>query len=121
MPAVAATAAAAPRTAPLPIQPSAGGRIELVAIGASTGGPPVLQTLLAGLSRPFPVPIVLVQHLSRGFQSSLVAWLADATGVPVKVAEHGMPLEPGVVYLAPDDRHMAVDGSGRLVLNECPV
>lgn len=120
VPAVATTTAAAPRTVPLPIQPSADGRIELVAIGASTGGPPVLQTLLAGLSRPLPVPIMLVQHLSRGFQNSLVAWLADATGVPVKVAEHGMPLEPGTVYLAPDDRHMAVDGSGHAVLNECP-
>lgn len=105
-----ATAASAP----------ADSRIELVAIGASTGGPPVLQTLLVKLSRPLPVPIVLVQHLSRGFQGSLVAWLTDATGVTVKVAEHGMSLEPGIVYLAPDDRHMAVDASGHVVLNECP-
>ncbi len=95
-------------------------RIEIVAIGASTGGPPVLQTILGGLSKPFPVPIVLVQHLSRGFQDSLVAWLGDATGFRIVVGEDGMSLEPGIVYLAPDDRHTALDGSGCLVLNDDP-
>ena len=80
-PRFATTAATTPRPDPRP-PASAGGRIEIVAIGASTGGPPVLQTILGGLSRPFPVPIVLVQHLSRGFQNSLVAWLADVDRRP---------------------------------------
>jgi two-component system chemotaxis response regulator CheB len=99
---------------------AAGDRIEIVAIGASTGGPPVLQTILGGLSRRLTVPVVLVQHLSRGFQSSLVAWLSDAAGVRIVVSEHGMPLDPGIVYLAPDDRHMAIDSAGRAVLNSDP-
>lgn len=97
-----------------------GSRVEIVAIGASTGGPPVLQTILRGFSRPLPVPIVLVQHLSRGFQTSLVSWLADSTHLRIIVGEHGMSLEPGVVYLAPDDRHMTLDASGRVVLNSEP-
>ncbi len=96
------------------------GRIDIVAIGASTGGPPVLQTIFSGLHRPFPVPIVVVQHLSKGFQKSLVSWLADSTGVSIAVGEHGMPIEPDVVYFAPDDRHMVVDASGRLLLNDDP-
>lgn len=95
-------------------------RIEIVAIGASTGGPPVLQSILGGLRRPFPVPIVLVQHLSRGFQKSLAAWLQDSTGMRICIGEHCMPLAPGVVYLAPDDRHMTIDASGRLLLNDDP-
>jgi two-component system chemotaxis response regulator CheB len=95
-------------------------RIEIVAIGASTGGPPVLQSILSSLRQPFPVPIVLVQHLSRGFQKSLVAWLQDSTGMRIRIGEHYMPLEPGIVYLAPDDRHMTIDASGRLLLNDDP-
>ena len=120
------TTAAAPaaqvhnQTKPAGTQMAPSGRIEIVAIGASTGGPPVLQTILRGLSRPLPVPIVLVQHLSRGFQSSLISWLSDSTHLKIVVAQHGMPLEPGVVYLAPDDRHMALDSSGRVALNSDP-
>jgi two-component system chemotaxis response regulator CheB len=104
----------------VPILTTAGGRIEIVAIGASTGGPPVLQTLLSGLSRPFPVPIVLVQHLSPGFQGSLMRWLGEATGTRLRVGEHGEVLSPGFVYLAPDNRHMTLDASGRVVLNSDP-
>jgi two-component system, chemotaxis family, protein-glutamate methylesterase/glutaminase len=96
------------------------GRVDVVAIGASTGGPPVLQTIFNGLQRPFPVPIVVVQHLSKGFQKSLVGWLADSTGMTITVGEHGMPLESGVVYFAPDDQHMMVDASGRLLLIDDP-
>lgn len=106
-----------------PISPSSAGasRIDIVAIGASTGGPPVLQTILRMMiSRPLPAPIVLVQHLSPGFQGSLAAWLSSSTGVEVRVGEHGTPLTPGVVHLAPDNRHMTVDASGRVLLSDEP-
>jgi two-component system, chemotaxis family, protein-glutamate methylesterase/glutaminase len=105
---------------PAPLLPFVGERIEIVAIGASTGGPPVLQTILGGLSRRLPVPIVLVQHLSRGFQKSLVSWLSESTGTHIVVGEQGMPLDAGLIYLAPDDRHMVLDGSGHIVLNDDP-
>jgi two-component system chemotaxis response regulator CheB len=95
-----------------------GNRVQIVAIGASTGGPPVLQKILSGLPRPLPVPVVLVQHLSPGFQGSLVSWLTTATGVTVLLGEHGMSPRPGIAYLAPDDRHMTVDASGHLVLSD---
>jgi two-component system chemotaxis response regulator CheB len=91
-------------------------RIDIIAIGASTGGPPALQTVLCGLPRP----LVVVQHLSPGFQNSLVAWLGEASGLPVKPAEHGAPLRPGVVYVAPDNRHMSVEETGRLLLTDDP-
>ena len=108
------------RTDPALPMPVADMRIELVAIGASTGGPPVLQTILSALPRPLPVPIVLVQHISRGFQASLVRWLSDSTGLPVAAGEHGVRVSPGNVYLAPDDRHMTLDASGCLRLTTGP-
>jgi two-component system chemotaxis response regulator CheB len=109
----------APRPDAVRSLPAADARIEVVAIGASTGGPPVLQTILAGLPRPLPVPIVLVQHLSRGFQKSLAKWLGDCTGFEVQMGENGRPLSPGIVYLAPDDSHMLV-GSGHILLSDDP-
>jgi two-component system chemotaxis response regulator CheB len=97
------------------------GTAELLAIGASTGGPQVLETILRGLSKRLTVPVVIVQHLSQGFQNNLVQWLSDATGTQIRVGQHGMLLAPGVIYLAPDNRHMLVDTSGRVVLNDGPL
>jgi two-component system chemotaxis response regulator CheB len=95
-------------------------RIDIVAIGASTGGPQVLATILRGLARRLTVPVLVVQHLSQGFQNNLVTWVAEATGVPTCLGRHGTPLAPGVVYLAPDNKHMLASASGSLVLTEDP-
>lgn len=101
-------------------EPESSEAVELLAIGASTGGPQVIETILRGLSSRLTVPVVVVQHLSQGFQNNLVQWLSDSTRVQIQVAQHGALLVPGVVYLAPDERHMEVTGSGRLVLTEDP-
>jgi len=93
---------------------------EILAIGASTGGPQVVETILRGLSKHLTVPVVVVQHLSQGFQNNLVQWLSSSTGTTIRVAQHGMMLTPGVVYLAPDSKHMEVSASGRIVLNDDP-
>ena len=93
---------------------------EIIAIGASTGGPQVIQTILRGLSKRLTVPVVVVQHLSQGFQSNLVQWLSESTGAQIRVAEHGMILSPGNVYLAADHKHMQVSGSGRIVMSSDP-
>ena len=55
--------------------PASPGSIRLVAIGASTGGPAAIRTILAELPRSFPVPILIVQHIARGFTSGLAHWL----------------------------------------------
>ena len=81
---------------------------RLVAIGVSTGGPPALQSLLSQLPQDFPVPIAIVQHISRGFVSGLAAWLDNTTPLACKVAMADEILEPGVVYLAGDDFHQIV-------------
>ncbi|HRD48826.1 MAG: chemotaxis-specific protein-glutamate methyltransferase CheB [Candidatus Competibacter sp.] len=102
----------------LPLQTKA--RPRLLAIGVSTGGPPALQTLLSGLGAAFPLPIVIVQHISRGFVYGLASWLETVIPLPCKVADRYEALQPGVVYLAPDDYHLQVKPAGRIWLDDAP-
>ncbi len=88
--------------------------VQLVAIGASTGGPPVLRTILAGLGPDFPVPVLIVQHISVGFAQGLAEWLKDSTGMRVSLARHGEYGQPGHAYLAPDGCHMTVTRFGQI-------
>jgi two-component system chemotaxis response regulator CheB len=89
---------------------------RIVGIGASTGGPPVLQAILSALPRDFPAPILIVQHIARGFLPGMVEWLNQTTGQHVHVAAHGAVALPGHVYIAPDDFHLGVSSGGRLTL-----
>lgn len=73
---------------------------DLVAVGASTGGPPLIYELLKRVRPPYPLPLVIGQHVLDGFESGMAAWLSQ-TGHNVRVAQHGAPLRPGTVYLAP--------------------
>lgn len=93
--------------------PSPTSTMSLVAIGASTGGPLVLQTLLASLPRDFPVPVLIVQHISPGFTEGFAEWLSTASGFPVCMATQGAHLAPGRAYVAPDGLHMEVKADGR--------
>ena len=90
---------------------------RLLAIGASTGGPPALQTILSDLSPAFPIPIAVVQHISRGFVTGLAGWLSSVTPLRCKVGEHGEMIRAGIVYIAPDDNHMTVKANGMLWLD----
>jgi two-component system chemotaxis response regulator CheB len=91
---------------------------KIVAIGASTGGPPVLHTILSGLSKDFSVPILIVQHMAKGFTKGLVEWLAQSTGFPVHVAVDGEYLLPGHAYIAPNGLHMKVIAGNRIALSK---
>jgi two-component system chemotaxis response regulator CheB len=90
--------------------------VRLVAIGASTGGPPVLQTILAGLPRDFPVPILIVQHIAEGFTHYFVEWLTQSSKLPIHLPTHGQQVLPGHVYVAPDGWQMAITADGRIQL-----
>lgn len=93
---------------------SAQAGIDLIAVGASTGGPAVLQTILSGLPAPFPIPILIVNHMSPGFLQGLADWLTRSTAIRVGIASHGERPLPGHAYLAPDGFQMGV-GSGALI------
>lgn len=100
---------------PIASTPRRGAAVRLVAIGASTGGPPILQTILAALPKPFPVPILIVQHISAGFVQGFVDWLGNTTGMPVKLASNGLRALPGLAYVAPDGLQMRVEREERIV------
>lgn len=103
----------APRSTTKPLQ-----KIRLVAIGASTGGPAALAEVLGETRGALAVPVVVVQHIAPGFTAGLAEWLAGQTRLAVRLARDGETLRPGVVYLAPDGRDMAIgaDAHVRLTL-----
>ncbi len=87
---------------------SARGRVRVIAVATSTGGPTALQRIFLGLPAGFPLPILVVQHITPGFTLGLAEWLDSVCPLRVKVARHGEPLEAGTAYLAPDGRHLGV-------------
>ena len=95
-------------------------RYEIVAIGASTGGPPVIKELLETLPENFSAPIAIVQHIARNFTAGLVEWLDRSTALKVRVAKNREILESGTVYVAPDGLQMKVDLSNHIILTDDP-
>jgi two-component system chemotaxis response regulator CheB len=96
---------------------------RVVAIAASTGGPAALARLLSDLPPDFALPVLIVQHIAKGFVDGFAAWLNTAgASLRVKVAQDGEPLRPRTVYVAPDDRHLGVaDESTIAVSNAAPI
>lgn len=108
------TAVKHPQAITVPV--SHGGEIDLIAVGASTGGPLALQAFLSALLPAVMPPIVIVQHISLGFGEGLVQWLSRVTRYPIKLAAHADCLQRGMAYVAPDGYHMEVQSRGRVVL-----
>lgn len=108
------TLSAATHSSPL----SKSGRgIELVAIGASTGGPAVLKEILSGLPRDLAAPLLIVQHITPGFVGGLVEWLGSTSGFPLEIAESGQRPLDGHGYVAPDGFHMGLHSHRRIELS----
>jgi two-component system chemotaxis response regulator CheB len=91
---------------------SVASRVEIVAIGASTGGPKALATLIEDLPADFAVPIVVVQHMPPIFTRYLAERLATCTSLRCAEGIAGTVLEPGMVWIAPGDFHMVVRREG---------
>ena len=91
---------------------------SIVAMGASTGGPPALQHILARLPMDFPVPIAIAQHMPKAFTQSFAERLNTTTQITVKEAENNESLTPGLALIAPGNAHMAVRRKGRQVIVE---
>ncbi len=87
---------------------------RIVVIGASTGGPNALATLLGRLTSDFPAPILVAQHMPDDFPNSFAEWLNNITELNVVVAETGMEAKPGNVYISPAVRDLVVVGEGYL-------
>jgi two-component system chemotaxis response regulator CheB len=93
-----------------------GGRIDLLAIGASTGGPSAILEVLAGLPKSFPIAIIVVLHVDPAFAVSFTDWLSTRSGRTVRIAEEGAIPQAGQVMFAPPHKHLTlVAGRARLV------
>ncbi len=93
---------------------------QAVGIVASTGGPSALVEITRNLTREFPVPILLVQHMTSSFVKAFIDWMDDMTDLHVVEAHDGQKPEPGHIYSAPADRHLALRGR-QLRLEDTPL
>jgi two-component system chemotaxis response regulator CheB len=82
--------------------------VEVLAIGASTGGPQALASLLAGIPAVATASVVVVQHMADGFMEGLAAWLNGVCPLPVVLGASGQRLEPGTVTIAPSGLNLVV-------------
>jgi len=101
-----------PGPAPLPER-----RVDMVAIGVSTGGPKVLIDILGRLPADLRAPILIVQHMSEGFIEGFARWLDEKLDLPVDLARDGTRARRGAVHLAPDGLQMGVTPDGRIALS----
>jgi two-component system chemotaxis response regulator CheB len=99
-----------------PASAPAAGPLGVVAIAASTGGPPAVAAVLRALPGGWPVPVLVVQHIGEGFDAGLVRYLDDCTPLRVVLAEEGAEMEGGVVHVCPADRHLGVSAGKRVTV-----
>lgn len=82
---------------------------DVVAIGVSTGGPPVVQKILSSLPEDFPAGIVIAQHMPAAFTGPFAVRLDGVSKIKVKEAEDGDVLKPGHAFVAPGGKHIVLD------------
>ena len=87
---------------------------QLVAIGASAGGPAALVKVLSALPEKFPAAIVVIQHVDEQFATGMAQWLSQSSTLPVRVAQEGDRLESGRVLLAGTSDHLVFKSPDRL-------
>lgn len=90
---------------------------DIVALAASAGGITALSRVLGELPVDFPVPVMVVQHLDPRHKTVIAAVLGRRTELRVKLAESEEHVQPGIVYVAPPNRHLLVDAAGVLTLS----
>ena len=102
----------------LPLLSEPGAAPSVLAVAASTGGPPALAKVIGGLAADFPLPVLLVQHMGAAFMDGFASWLDGVVPLAVGVARDGQTMQPGHVYVAPGDRHLELGASGMLRVSD---
>ncbi len=101
-----------PSAAPViaaPRAPGDGRSPDILAIGASTGGPGALATVLRAITPPFPIPILVILHIDIEFAAAFAEWLRTQTRHAVRLAVDGEHLEAGQALLAPSNVHLVIE------------
>ncbi len=94
------------------------GPYDVIAIGASTGGPMALKTILSTLPHSINVPVLIVQHIASGFIPAMVDWVSSITSLNVKLATNGDALTAGTIYFAPDNQHLTITRKRGILYSE---
>ncbi len=92
----------------------------IVAIGASTGGPKAVATILSKFSSDVPFATVVIQHIDQDFSHSFANWLSKKTPLPVNVASPTEKILAGHVYISGVNQHLVIDEEGRLSYSKIP-
>jgi two-component system chemotaxis response regulator CheB len=95
--------------------------VRILVIGASTGGPKALETILDSLPGNFPLPVICIQHISEGFLQGLIDWLSLKCRMKIEIAETGTIPRAGTVYFPPEDKQLKIDGSGKFIITSDPL
>lgn len=93
----------------------------LIVIGASTGGPRIVQQILAGLPGDLDAGVLVVQHIAAGFSIGMVEWLAHSSKLPVRLAVEGYLIRPGETLVAPDMHDLLITSDGKIHLSDTPL
>jgi len=94
------------------------GEIRFVALGASTGGPPVIKEILTGIPKSFDFSVIVVQHIAEGFIEGFADWLGKATGHEITISSHGAKIEAGRIYVASAGADTIITGNRRFVVEK---
>lgn len=94
--------------------------IPIVAIGVSTGGPPVLEKIISALPEDFSLPVVIVQHMTPGFLNGLIDWLHNCCKIDIKLAEHDEIITGKCIYFAPPGKQLGITANRRIALTNAP-
>jgi len=94
-------------------------QLRAIIVGSSTGGPDALCEFLGALQKP-DVPVLIVQHISKGFHQGLADWLDGQVDIPVNLAHEGMQITPGEAFLASGDGHLTVRPGGKIHVDPAP-
>jgi two-component system chemotaxis response regulator CheB len=95
-------------------------RIEVVALVSSTGGPKLLSELFGAMPREVSLAFLLTQHLPDGFVTGFIHWLNQEISLQVEQAHEGMRITPGMVLVAPSEKHLEVRQRGLVHLSDAP-
>ncbi|MEP7188860.1 MAG: chemotaxis protein CheB, partial [Roseiflexaceae bacterium] len=104
-----------------PVAWSPGLDVPLIVIGASTGGPRVVNELLSNLPGDLRAAVLVVQHIAQGFSAGMAEWLANASRLPVAVAVEGQTIRVGEVLIAPDTRDLLITKERTIHLSDSPL
>ena len=118
---IARPATISPAAMEVSVPPAAKGRLPLIVLGASTGGPAALADILSRLPAAINAAVVVIQHVDKEFAPDLALWLGTHCALRVKVATPGCRPEIGVVWLAGTNDHLVLTKHGTLEYRVEPV